>query len=135
MSDMYLAHHGMEGQKWGVQNGPPYPLDKAGQLRLKKQKAERKYEKARARNVVASRINKVSAISTLGIGGAGLVALAGGVLTGPLGAITIAAMGVGAAATNTSGIIALGSRFVRDNNAIKIDRLSREIEREDKLDA
>ena len=23
----YLAHHGIEGQKWGVQNGPPYPLD------------------------------------------------------------------------------------------------------------
>ena len=23
----YLAHHGIEGQKWGVRNGPPYPLD------------------------------------------------------------------------------------------------------------
>ena len=22
-----LAHHGIKGQKWGVQNGPPYPLD------------------------------------------------------------------------------------------------------------
>lgn len=22
----YLAHHGVLGQKWGVQNGPPYPL-------------------------------------------------------------------------------------------------------------
>lgn len=22
----YLAHHGIQGQKWGVQNGPPYPL-------------------------------------------------------------------------------------------------------------
>ena len=22
-----LAHHGIDGQKWGVQNGPPYPLD------------------------------------------------------------------------------------------------------------
>lgn len=26
---MYLMHHGRKGQKWGVQNGPPYPLDKA----------------------------------------------------------------------------------------------------------
>ncbi|MBP5564543.1 MAG: hypothetical protein J6X45_02335, partial [Lachnospiraceae bacterium] len=23
----YLAHHGILGQKWGDQNGPPYPLD------------------------------------------------------------------------------------------------------------
>lgn len=22
----YLAHHGIEGQKWGVKHGPPYPL-------------------------------------------------------------------------------------------------------------
>lgn len=25
----YLAHHGILGQKWGDQNGPPYPLDPA----------------------------------------------------------------------------------------------------------
>lgn len=24
---MELSHHGREGQKWGVRNGPPYPLD------------------------------------------------------------------------------------------------------------
>jgi len=24
----YLMHHGIKGQKWGVENGPPYPLDK-----------------------------------------------------------------------------------------------------------
>lgn len=24
-----LAHHGVQGQKWGVRNGPPYPLDKS----------------------------------------------------------------------------------------------------------
>ena len=23
----YLMHHGIQGQKWGVRNGPPYPLD------------------------------------------------------------------------------------------------------------
>ena len=23
-----LFHHGVKGQKWGVRNGPPYPLDK-----------------------------------------------------------------------------------------------------------
>lgn len=25
---MYLSHHGIEGQQWGVRNGPPYPLQK-----------------------------------------------------------------------------------------------------------
>lgn len=29
----YLEHHGVKGQKWGVKNGPPYPLDAKGQLR------------------------------------------------------------------------------------------------------
>ena len=24
-----LSHHGIDGQKWGVRNGPPYPLDKS----------------------------------------------------------------------------------------------------------
>ncbi len=24
-----LFHHGIKGQKWGVRNGPPYPLDKS----------------------------------------------------------------------------------------------------------
>lgn len=23
-----LAHHGVKGQKWGVRNGPPYPIDR-----------------------------------------------------------------------------------------------------------
>ena len=22
----FLMHHGIKGQKWGVENGPPYPL-------------------------------------------------------------------------------------------------------------
>ncbi|MCM1237572.1 MAG: DUF5662 family protein [Ruminococcus flavefaciens] len=28
--DSELAHHGIKGQKWGVRNGPPYPLDNGG---------------------------------------------------------------------------------------------------------
>ena len=27
MDEKYLAHHGILGQKWGHQNGPPYPLN------------------------------------------------------------------------------------------------------------
>jgi len=25
--EQFLMHHGILGQKWGIQNGPPYPLD------------------------------------------------------------------------------------------------------------
>lgn len=25
--ELYLKHHGIKGQKWGVEHGPPYPLD------------------------------------------------------------------------------------------------------------
>lgn len=33
-----LAHHGIKGQKWGVRNGPPYPLDKSsGSGKIKKE--------------------------------------------------------------------------------------------------
>ena len=27
--DDFLAHHGIQGMKWGVSNGPPYPLSDA----------------------------------------------------------------------------------------------------------
>lgn len=27
MNDTILTHHGIDGQKWGQRNGPPYPLD------------------------------------------------------------------------------------------------------------
>lgn len=27
-NDNWLSHHGVEGQKWGVKNGPPYPIQK-----------------------------------------------------------------------------------------------------------
>ena len=30
-----IAHHGIKGQKWGVRNGPPYPLDKSVSTELK----------------------------------------------------------------------------------------------------
>ena len=28
-----LYHHGIKGQRWGVQNGPPYPLDQNHELK------------------------------------------------------------------------------------------------------
>ena len=41
-----LYHHGIKNQQWGVQNGPPYPLDRATHRAVvKQQKAERKENK------------------------------------------------------------------------------------------
>lgn len=37
-SEAYLEHHGILGQKWGVKNGPPYPL-KGGSYTATEQKA------------------------------------------------------------------------------------------------
>ncbi len=48
VNDLYLAHHGIPGQKWGKKNGPPYPLD------------EKKYSSAekKAANITNSRMFK-----------------------------------------------------------------------------
>lgn len=35
---MYLVHHGILGQAWGVRNGPPYPLGGGDYTRLERQK-------------------------------------------------------------------------------------------------
>ena len=37
-----LSHHGIRGQKWGKQNGPPYPLDAEDHSALEKKKGWRK---------------------------------------------------------------------------------------------
>lgn len=34
----YIKHHGIKGQKWGVKNGPPYPLDAKVSKAIKKGK-------------------------------------------------------------------------------------------------
>ena len=34
-----LCHHGIKGQEWGVQNGPPYPLNPAKDYSKAEQKA------------------------------------------------------------------------------------------------
>lgn len=42
-----LYHHGIEGQRWGVQHGPPYPLSRAENRAIrKKAKAEKKSKEA-----------------------------------------------------------------------------------------
>ena len=51
-NDLYLAHHGILGQKWGQRNGPPYPL-KGGSYSRTEQKAIKE-----ARKKKYSRYNK-----------------------------------------------------------------------------
>ena len=48
-----LAHHGIKGQKWGVRNGPPYPLDKS--------------QDAELQNAVGERIIKVNHVELFGV--------------------------------------------------------------------
>lgn len=49
LGDAYLAHHGVEGQQWGVQNGPPYPLEGKGKKNFIKQVKENRKKKRRKR--------------------------------------------------------------------------------------
>lgn len=36
LEDNYLAHHGIQGQQWGVKHGPPYPIQPGAAVRIKK---------------------------------------------------------------------------------------------------
>lgn len=54
MQDLYLIHHGVEGQHWGKRNGPPYPLDSA--ISTGKKLIEK--HKQRTVNRAASRIKR-----------------------------------------------------------------------------
>lgn len=56
MADDYLEHHGIEGQKWGVKNGPPYPLDAGDRSPREVRAALRK--KNRAQDNDALRVSK-----------------------------------------------------------------------------
>lgn len=100
-----LEHHGVEGQKWGKRNGPPYPLDTTGREKLKRQKEALKnnaavydmYSEEAAHMAVSS-----GAIMGLIVGG--MTAVYGA----PALAIPVAALAAGTAET----ALAMGSSAV-----------------------
>ena len=60
---MYLSHHGIEGQRWGVRNGPPYPLND-------KHKTKQNLLNANGRNIEKWRTSKNNNVLYI-IGGSG----------------------------------------------------------------
>ena len=40
--DVYLSHHGIDGQRWGVRNGPPYPLSRSERKAIRAEKKRNK---------------------------------------------------------------------------------------------
>lgn len=48
----YISHHGIQGQKWGERNGPPYPLSGGQYSPAEKRK---KYRKSNRRNSVVNK--------------------------------------------------------------------------------
>lgn len=44
MNESVLAHHGVKNQKWGVRNGPPYPLNRKAKASSKKKEPEEVHE-------------------------------------------------------------------------------------------
>lgn len=63
-----ISHHGILGQKWGVQNGPPYPLNESAKSKIEKrhEKAEKRLQKAESsRNDLSGHISKSRAIHSI----------------------------------------------------------------------
>lgn len=61
----YLAHHGRPNQKWGVQNGPPYPLKNEGRYNAgveseaeKKEKEDKKTNNSSGSQTISEKQNQ-----------------------------------------------------------------------------
>lgn len=60
----YLSHHGIKGQKWGVMNGPPYPLG-ASAKSYREKKAEKEQFHLSDRQKTALKIGAAAVVACL----------------------------------------------------------------------
>ena len=76
----WLKHHGIKGQKWGVQNGPPYPLDaedySASEKRAEKDRQTKRTGLSDGKKK-ALKIGAIAAVSALAIVGGVALAKSG----------------------------------------------------------
>lgn len=81
---LYLAHHGVAGQKWGQRHGPPYPLSR-NPANAKRARVDYKSNLGKGIAITASVL--------LGLGGMAGIALATGYMIPPVGAVIASGMG------------------------------------------
>lgn len=62
---IYLAHHGIKGQKWGIRNGPPYPLKGGSYSRGSVGRSGAISRKRRLKKHVDSTIERGTTLKTL----------------------------------------------------------------------
>ena len=58
LTDEFLEHHGIKGQKWGVRNGPPYPLSSGKSKKVRESYggiSKRKKKKQQLKNLEKAR--------------------------------------------------------------------------------
>ena len=61
----YFAHHGIQGQKWGVKNGPPYPLDASAKTSAEKKQSDNKSHKLSNKQKTIIAVGAAAAATTL----------------------------------------------------------------------
>ena len=81
---LYLAHHGVAGQKWGQRHGPPYPLSR-NPANAKKARVDYKSNLGKGIAITAGTL--------LGLASVAGIALTTGAIVPPVGAVIGTAMG------------------------------------------
>ena len=99
MSELY--HHGIPGQKWGVQNGPPYPLD--AQAKTVAERAA--YFNSKEQRT--KRLNRIGAAATVTGIGSSLAGIGAGLAGMGLGLAKNGLLGFGGKVVTAAGISAL----------------------------
>lgn len=55
MKDESLSHHGIEGQKWGVRNGPPYPIQSGDHSAAEKRAMRKNYRAVKKTKLIRNK--------------------------------------------------------------------------------